>query len=160
MRWLDVVRVKSTSSWFITSSKLTPSVSSCHSEVFPNDSVRGSTPITLASRMNTFLMSAMPRSARLSNICASRRFRNTSSSAVPPSSPFSSSLFMMRMRSSSFSELSSLKMHDKSSWKSWFTRSARSAISSFLSTIISRLSSMRSSHGDMRLGSTSSSGIS
>ena len=67
---------------------------------------------------------------------------------------------MMRMRKSSFSELSSLKMHDKSSWKSWFTRSARSAIKSFLSTIISRLSSMRSNYGDMRLGSTSSSGIS
>ena len=93
MRWFEVVRVKSTSSWFITSSKLTPSVSSCHSEVLPNASVLGSTPITLASRMNTFLMSLMPRSARLSNICASRR-------------------------------------------------------------------SMRNSHGDMRLGSTSSSGIS
>ena len=154
------MRVKSTSSWFITSSKLTPSVSNCHSLVFPKASVCASTPVTFASRMNTFLISAIPRNARLSNICASRRFKNTSSSVDPASSPFSISLFMILMRRSNFSELSSLKMQDKSSWKSWFTRSARSAMSSFLSTIISRLSSMRKSQGDMRLESTSSSGIS
>ena len=66
----------------------------------------------------------------------------------------------IRIRSTSLSALSSLKMHDSSSSNSALIRSATSAIDSFLSTIISRLSSMRSSQGDMRRTSSSSSGIS
>ena len=161
MRWLDVVRVKSTSSWFITSRRLTPSVSSIHSLFFVNVSVTGSRPITFASRMNTFLMSAIPRSDRLVSICDSSFLRKTSSSVVDgPASLSPISLSSRRIRRMSLSELSSLNMHDRSSWKFWLMLSAMSAISSFLSTIISRFSSMRSSHGDIRLGSTSSSGIS
>ena len=160
MRWFEVVLVKSTSSWFITSSRLTPSVSNIHSERLVKVSVTGSRPMVFASRMNTLRISAMPRSLRLLRSCASRRLRNTSSSVSCSPMSFSSSVFMMRMRSSSFSELSSLKMHERSSWKSSLIFSAMSAIRSFLSTIISRLSSILSTHGDMREGSTSSSGIS
>ena len=161
MRWFDVVRVKSTSSWFITSSRFTPSVSSCHSDVFANVSVSGSRPMTFASRMNTLRMSGIPRRLRFVRSCASRRFKNTSSSVVTsPTSPFSNSSFMIRILRSSFSELSSLKMQLRSSSKSSLMRSAMFAMRSFLSTIISRFSSILSSHGLIRLGSTSSSGIS
>ena len=161
MRWLDVVRVKSTSSWFITSRRFTPSVSSIHSLFLANVSVVASRPIVFASRMNTFLMSGIPRRARLVSICDSSFLRKTSSSVVEGPASFSSiSLSSRRMRRMSFSELSSLKMQERSSWKSWLMCSAMSAMSSFLSTIISRFSSILSSHGDIRLGSTSSSGIS
>ena len=65
-----------------------------------------------------------------------------------------------RTRRMSFSALSSLKMQVSSFSNSALMRSATSAMLSFLSTIISRLSSMRSSQGDMRVTSTSSSGSS
>mmetsp|Transcript_10730 Transcript_10730/g.14844 ORF Transcript_10730/g.14844 Transcript_10730/m.14844 type:complete len:232 (-) Transcript_10730:4866-5561(-) len=67
---------------------------------------------------------------------------------------------LIRIRSTSFSALSSEYSVCKSSPYSLEIAAAMSAILSFLSAISARLSSMRSNQGDMALGSKSSSGTS
>lgn len=93
------------------------------------------------------------------NMFASMQRNSMSSSILSTSSSFSenllSSLFMMRMRSTNLSALSSLKMQFKSSPKPALIFSAICSIVNFLSVIRFRSSSMRSSHGDIRVGSKS-----
>lgn len=113
-RWLLWVRVWSTSGWFSTSSRFTPSVSSIHSWSLVYASASSNRGRVL-DRMNTLRMSATPRSFSWVSMLLSMRFRNTSSSDPAAASSFAaSSSFTMRMRSSSFSALSSVKMQVRS----------------------------------------------
>ena len=110
-RWFEVVLEKSTSGCAMTSSKLHPSVSSIHSECFSKVPVASLSCVEFASRMNTFLMSGIPRNASVDNNCASMRLRKTSSSMTPSSASAAlPSGVINRKRKMSFSLLSSLKM--------------------------------------------------
>ena len=159
MTSLDTVRAASTSGWHMTSSSATPSVSSTHSVSVTNPPAAGSSLVRLASRRKTLRMPSTPCSFTWLSMEPSMRLRKTSSSAAPgsppPSLPAASASARMRMRRMSLSALSSLNRQCSSSSKSALIFSATWLSSSFLSTIMSRAISTRSSHGLMRATSTS-----
>uniref|UniRef100_A0A147BEX4 Uncharacterized protein n=1 Tax=Ixodes ricinus TaxID=34613 RepID=A0A147BEX4_IXORI len=109
--------------------------------------------------MYTFVMASMPCSVMSLSMLASMQRRNTSSSILSTCSSSSwyllPSLFMMRMRSTSFSALSSLKMQLRSSPKPALIFSAICSMVSFLSVMRFRSSSTLRSHVEMRVGSKS-----
>ena len=94
------------------------------------------------------------------NIFASMHLSSISSSILSTaSSSFSenllSSLFMIRMRSTNLSALSSLKMQFKSSPNPALIFSAICSMVNFLSVILLRSNSIRNSHGEILVGSKS-----
>lgn len=95
------------------------------------------------------------------NMFASMHLKSISSSILSTSCPSSfswnllSSLFIILMRSTNLSALSSLKMQFRSSPKPALIFSAICSIVSFLSVIRLRSSSIRNSHGEIRVGSKS-----
>lgn len=110
--------------------------------------------------MYTFPMASIPCRVMSDNMFASMHLRNMSSSILSMfSSSFSwnllSSPFMIRIRRTSLSALSSLKIQFRSSPNPALIFSAICSMVNFLSVIRLRSSSIRSNHGEIRVGSKS-----
>uniref|UniRef100_A0A1B0B399 Uncharacterized protein n=1 Tax=Glossina palpalis gambiensis TaxID=67801 RepID=A0A1B0B399_9MUSC len=105
------------------------------------------------------VLASIPCKVISDNILASMQRKNMSSSILSTASSSSwnlfSSLFMIRIRSTNLSALSSLNMQFRSSPKPALIFSAICSMVNFLSVIRFRSNSIRNSHGEMRVGSKS-----
>lgn len=144
----------------------TPSVSRIHSWICLNSPSSVMVTLFLFSSFGKFMytldMASMPCRVMSVSMFASMHLKNTSSSILSSCSSSSwnlpSSLFIILIRSTSFSALSSLKMQFRSSPKPRLIFSDICSMVSFLSVMRLRSSSIRRSQGEMRV--TSKSGIS
>lgn len=155
---LQTVRAGSTSLSDKTLIKAVPSVSKSHSALALNSPA--SVIIILffsavcGKCMYTFEMASKPCRVKSDNIFASIQRKNMSSSILsansssPPASSLSS-VFIILIRKTSFSALSSLKMQFRSSPKPALIFSEICSMVNFLSVILFRSSSIRRSQGEI-----------
>jgi len=156
------VLIGSTSLSAKTFIKAVPSVSKSHSDIRLNSPLSVITILFLSSVlgrcMYTLPIASKPCKVMSDNIFASIHLKNISSSilsACSSSSSLPSSLFIIRIRNTSFSALSSLKMQFKSSPNPALIFSEMCSMVNLLSVILFLSNSILRSHGLILLGSKS-----
>jgi len=156
------VRMGSTSLSARTFISAVPSVSKIHSEILLNSPRSVSTILFLSSVlgrcMYTLEIASRPCNVMSLSMFASMHLRNMSSSilsAWSSSSSFPSSLFIILIRNTSFSALSSLKMQLRSSPKPALIFSLMCSMVSLLSVILFLSNSILSSQFEILFGSKS-----
>jgi len=156
---LQTVRAGSTSLSDKTLIKAVPSVSKSHSALALNSPASVITILFFSAVwgkcMYTFEMASKPCRVKSDNIFASIQRKNMSSSILsassssPPPASSLSSVFIILIRKTSFSALSSLKMQLRSSPKPALIFSEICSMVNFLSVILFRSSSIRRSQGEI-----------